>query len=117
MTKPQLLMMFVWLKKSFDQAINKHITYKKLQFTFQNRPVFKKIVRKTKCMLRKEITFKRKFTLKVLYFSSTNRNFISLMEGAISIDALILWNEHISQTVIFQQAKTHYHMTKIVRNF
>ena len=109
--------MFVWLKKSFDQAINKHITYKKLQFTFQNRPVFKKIVRKTKCMLRKEITFKGKFTLKVLYFSSTNRNFISLMEGAISIDALILWNEHISQTVIFQQAKTHYHMTKIVRNF
>ena len=83
----------------------------------QNRPVFKKIVKKTKCMLRKEITFKRKFILKVLYFSSTNRNFISLMEGAISIDALILWNEHISQTVIFQQAKTHYHMTKIVRKF
>ena len=83
----------------------------------QNRPVFKKIVKKTKCMLRKEITFKRKFILKVLYLSSTNRNFISLMEGAISINALILWNEHISQAVIFQQAKTHYDMTKIVRNF
>ena len=39
------------------------------------------------------------------------------MEGAININALILWNEHISQAVNFQQAKTHYDMTKIVRNF
>ena len=82
----------------------------------QNRPVFKKIVKKTKCMLRKEITFKRKFILKVLYLNSTNRNFISLMEGAISINALILWNEHISQAVNFKQANTHYDMTKIVKH-
>ena len=84
----------------------------------QNRRVFKKIVKKkTKCKLRKEITFKRKFILKVLHLNSTNRNFISLMKDAISINALILWNEHISKAVIFQQAKTHYDMTKIVRNF
>ena len=83
----------------------------------QNRPVFKKIAKKTKCMLRKEITFQRKLILKVLYLNSTNRNFISLMEGAISINALILWNEHISQAVNFQQANTHYDMTKIVRHF
>ena len=68
-------------------------------------------------MLRKEITFKRKFILKVLYLNSTNRNFISLMEGAISINALILWNKHISQAVNFQQANTYYNMTKIVRYF
>ena len=74
----------------------------------QNRPVFKKIAKKTKCMLRKEITFQRKLILKVLYLNSTNRNFISLMEGAISINALILWNEHISQAVNFQQVSTHY---------
>ena len=61
-------------------------------------------------MLRKE-TFQGKFILKVLYLNSTNRNFISLMEGAISINALILWNEHISQAVNFQQANTHYDMT------
>ena len=67
-------------------------------------------------MLRKKKkTFQRKFILKVLYLNSTNRNFISLMEGAISINALILWN--ISQAVNFQQEKTHYDMTKIVRNF
>ena len=47
-------------------------------------------------MLRKEIILQGKFILKVLYLNSTNRNFISLMEGAISINALILWNEHIS---------------------
>ena len=64
-------------------------------------------------MLRKEITLQRKITLKVLYLNSTNRNFISLMEGAISINALILWNKHISQAVNFQQANTHYNMTKI----
>ena len=39
------------------------------------------------------------------------------MESAISINALILWNEHISQAVNVQQANTHYNMTKIVRNF
>ena len=69
------------------------------------------------CFPKKKKTFQRKFTLKVLYLSSTSRNFISLMEGAININALILWNEHISQAVNFQQAKTHYDMTKIVRNF
>ena len=68
-------------------------------------------------MLRKEITFQKKIILKVLYLNSTNRNFISLMEGAISINALILWNEHISQAVNFQQTETHYDITKIVRNF
>ena len=68
-------------------------------------------------MLRKEITFQKKIILKVLYLNSTNRNFISLMEGAISINALILWNEHISQAVNFQQTEIHYDMTKIVRNF
>ena len=52
-------------------------------------------------MLRKEITLQRKITLKVSYLNSTNRNFISLMEGAISINALILWNKHISQVVNF----------------
>ena len=77
----------------------------------QNRPVFKRIVKKTKCMLQKEITFRRKLILKVLYLNSANRNFISLMEGAISTNALILWNEHISQAVNFQQAYTHYDMT------
>ena len=30
------------------------------------------------------------------------------MEGAISINALILWNEHISQAVNFQQTNTDY---------
>ena len=68
-------------------------------------------------MLRKEITLQRKITLKVLYLNSTNRNFISLMEGAISINALILWNKHISQAVNFQQANTYYDITKIVRYF
>ena len=52
-------------------------------------------------MLRKEIILQGKFILKVLYLNSTNRNFISLMKGAISINALILWNEHISQAVNF----------------
>ena len=83
----------------------------------QNRPVFKKIVKKTKFMLRKKKTFQRKFILKVLYLNSTNRNFISLMEGAISINALILWNKHILQAVNLHQGNTHYDMTKIVRNF
>ena len=68
-------------------------------------------------MLRENITFQRKFILKALYLDSTKRNFISLMDSAISMNALILWNEHISQAVNFQQAKTHYDMTKIVRNF
>ena len=83
----------------------------------QNRPVFKDCKNKKKCMLRQKITFKRKFILEVLYLNSTNRNFISLMEGAISIIALILWNEHISQAVNFQQENTHYDMTKKVRHF
>ena len=84
----------------------------------QNRLVFKKIVKtKTKCMLRQKITFQRKFMLKVLYLNSTKRNFISLMEGAISINALILWNKLISQAVNFQQANSYYNMTKIVRYF
>ena len=39
------------------------------------------------------------------------------MEGAISINALILWNEHISEAVNFQQANTHYDMTKTVTHF
>ena len=56
----------------------------------QNRPLFKKIVKKTKCMLQQKVTFQRKFILKVLYLNSTNRNFMSLMEGAVSINALIL---------------------------
>ena len=68
-------------------------------------------------MLRKKKTFQRKFILKVLYLNSTNINFISLMEGAISISALILWYEHISQAVKFQQGKTYYDKTKIVRHF
>ena len=45
---------------------------------------------------KKKKTFQRKFILKILYLNSTNRKFMSLMEGAISITALILWNEHIS---------------------
>ena len=65
----------------------------------------------------KKRTFQRKFILKVLYLNSTNRKFIPLMEGAISINALILWKEHISQVVSFQQANTQYDMTKIVRHF
>ena len=83
----------------------------------QNRPVFKKTVKKAKCILRKEITFQRKFILKVLYLNSTSINFILLMEGAISINALIMWNEHISEVINFQQAKTHDNMSKILRNF
>ena len=83
----------------------------------QNRPVFKKIVKKTKFMLRKKNNFPQKFILKVLHLNSTNRNFILLMEGAISINALILWNGHISHAVNFQQANTYYDMTKIVRHF
>ena len=72
--------------------INKHITYKKQQFNLQNGHFFKKIVKKPKCMLRKKTPFQRKFILKVLYLNSTNRDFISLIEGAISINALILRN-------------------------
>ena len=83
----------------------------------QNRPIFKKIVKKPKCMLRKKITFQRKFILKVLHLSSTNRNFVSLIEGAISINALTLWNEHNSHAINFEQANTHYGMTNIVRQF
>ena len=85
----------------------------------QNRPVFKKVVKKTKCMLRKKITFQRKLILKVLYLNSTTRDFISFvsLEGTISINASIVWNQHISHTVDFQQANTHFDMTKIVRHF
>ena len=83
----------------------------------QNRPIFKKIVKKPKCMLRKKITFQRKLILKVLLLNSTSRNFVSLIEGVISINALILWNKHISHAVNFEQANTHYDMTNIVRQF
>ena len=65
----------------------------------------------------KKNTFQRKLILKVLYLNSTNRNFILLIEGAISISALILWNKHISHAVNFEQANTHYDMTKILRHF
>ena len=69
-------------------------------------------------MLRKEIALQGKFILEVLYLSSNNRHVISLMKGAISINALILWNGYISQVVKFQQAYyTHYDMTKTVRHF
>ena len=68
-------------------------------------------------MLGDKIAFQRKFILEVLHLNNTNRNFISLIEGAISINALILWNEHISYAVNFEQANTHYNMTKIVRQF
>ena len=61
--------------------------------------------------------FQKKIYIKSFNLNSTNRNFISLMEGAISIIALILWNEHISQVVNFQQENTHYDMTKKVRHF
>ena len=63
------------------------------------------------------MTFQRKFILKVLCLNSTNGNFISLIEGTISINALILWNEHISEALNFQEGNTHYDMTKIVRHF
>ena len=36
------------------------------------------------------------------------------MEGAININALILWNEHISYVINFEQENTHYDMTKVV---
>ena len=42
---------------------------------------------------------------------------MSLIEGAISINALILWNKHISHAGNFEQENTHYDMTKIVRHF
>ena len=45
---------------------------------------------------KKKKTFQIKFILKILYLNSTNIKFMSLMECAISITALILWNEHIS---------------------
>ena len=87
-------MMFVWLKKSFDQAINKHIIQKRI-IHFVKQTCFQDC-KKTKYMLQKEVTFQRKFILNILYLNSTNINFVSLMEGAISINALMLWNEHIS---------------------
>ena len=83
----------------------------------QKGPVFKKIIKKLKCMLRKKLTFQRKLILIVLYFNSINRNFISLIEGAISINGLVLSNDHISHAVNFEQANTHYDMTKLVRDF
>ena len=77
---------------------------------------WKKKTKQNVCYEKK--TFQRKrFILKVLYLNSTNRNFISLMEGAISISALILWYEHTSQAINFQQGKTYYDKTKIVRHF
>ena len=83
----------------------------------QNGPVFKKIVKSQNVCYEKRTTFQRKLVLKVLYLNSTNRKLISLIEGAISINALILWDEHISHAVNFEQANTHYDMTKIVRHF
>ena len=80
----------------------------------QNRPIFKKIAKKPNCVLQKKIIFQRKYILKVLHLNSTNRNFLSLIEGAISINALTLWNEHISHAANFEQANTHYDMTNIV---
>ena len=68
-------------------------------------------------MLRNKIAFQRKFISKVLHLNNTNRNFISLIEGAISINALILWNEHISHAVNIEQVNTHYDMSNIVRQF
>ena len=65
----------------------------------------------------KKKTFQRQLILKFLHLNSSNRNFISLTEGAISINALILWNELISHAVKFEQANAHYDMTRIVRHF
>ena len=42
MIKLQLLMMFVRIKKSFVQAINEHITYKKITFHFAKSDLFSK---------------------------------------------------------------------------
>ena len=39
----------------------------------------------------KKENFQKKLMLKVLYLNSTNGNFISLIEGVISIKALPLW--------------------------
>ena len=66
-------------------------------------------------MLRKKITFQRNFILNVLHLNDTNRNFISLIKEVIRINALILWNEHISHVVNFEQTNTHYDMAIIVR--
>ena len=63
----------------------------------------KRLLKKTKCMLQKTKTFQRKLISKVLYRHSTNRNFISLTEGTISFNALILWNKHISNAVNFNR--------------
>ena len=67
----------------------------------------------------KKVTFRRKLILKVLYFNSTKRiciplieGVISIIEGIISIHALILWNEHISRVASFKQANTHYYMAE-----
>ena len=46
--------------------------------------------------------FPKKFILKVLYLNSTNRNFMSHMEGAISINALIPWHEQILQAISYK---------------
>ena len=64
-----------------------------------------------------KITFHRKFILKVLYLKSTNRNFVSDLECVISVNALMLWNEHISHAVSFEQVNTLYDMTKVARHF
>ena len=65
----------------------------------------------------KKDNFPKKIYIKSFTSHSTNRNLVSLIEGAISINALILWNEHISHAVNFEQANTHYDMIKIVRHF
>ena len=58
-------------------------------------------------MLRDKIAFQRKFIVEVLHLNNTNRNFISLTEAALSINALILWNEPISHAVNFEQANKY----------
>ena len=58
-------------------------------------------------MLRDKIAFQRTFIVEVLHLNNTNRNFISLTEAALSINALILWNEHISHAVNFERANKY----------
>ena len=50
----------------------------------------------------KKIAFQKKFILKVLHLNRTNRNFVSLIELATSINVLILWNEYIPHAVNFK---------------
>ena len=50
----------------------------------------------------KKIAFQKKFILKALHLNRTNRNFVSLIELATSINVLILWNEYIPHAVNFK---------------